>query len=106
MPTEISTPVSVAPDENVVIKKRSRVSAIHIARGSSIVFETQVAHIDSATGNDRVVNSGPTVTRVLSTSLGDKIGGTGATLGQTIAKLGEFYEKYHAEDIAAAVQNP
>mgnify|MGYP001567169823 len=100
--TEFSTPVSTGADEAVTIQKRARLSAIHVIRGSAITIESQIAHVDAATGNDRVVNSGPSTVRPLSNAvLAEKIGGTGATLGQTLTKLGDFGMKWRAEDVAA-----
>ena len=109
MPTEISTPVSAGVNETVTIQKRARLSAIHVVRGSAITTESQIAHVAATTGEDRVVNSGPATVRLLSDAvLAEKIGGVGATLGQTLSKLGDFGMKWRAEDIAAAApsQNP
>lgn len=103
--TEFFTPVSAGPDEvGLTIQKRTRLYAIHAARGASITLETQVASIDAATGNDRVVNSGPSVTRPLSAAVLAQtvlVGGQPVSLATLLQSVAKFYPVWRAEDIAA-----
>lgn len=107
MITEFSTPVTTGSDETVVIKKRARISAIHVVRSGAITFETQVAHIDSATGQDRIVNRGPDVIRPLDDkALAETVtvGGKEVSLDTLLKVIAKFQSRWLAEDIAAAVE--
>lgn len=102
---ELAPPTSAGANETVTLKKRARISNININRGDAIIFSTEISHIDNATDLDRKVVPGPQTLRPLTPAmLATQVGGTGATLGQMIAKLGDFYAQFRAEDVAA--QNP
>lgn len=102
MPSELNPPTSIGANESIVVKKVNRLASIHVQRGATICFATEDAHVDSVTDQDRVVNRGHEVIRPLTAAiLATKVGGTGATLGQTLAKLGDFYAQFRAEDVVA-----
>ncbi len=103
MPTELAPPVTLSANETVVLKKRRRLVVITIDRnGGNIVFSSEDVSIDNATDLDRKAVPGPTTIRPLSPAiLATKVGGTGADLATAIAKLGDFYTQFRAEDVAA-----
>lgn len=101
MPLELSI-ANDGSNEVMTVKKRLRVSQVVIQRGGSITFSTERAHIDNATDTDRIVNSGPQVTRPIAANLTDEVthGGQQVTLQAALAILGKFYDLWRAEDLA------
>lgn len=101
---EFSPPASDGANETVTVKKRLRVSEVTINRGASIVFSTERVSINDTTGADVTVNKGPEVNRQVSAVLAETVtvAGQQVTLQQALNILGKFYEKWKAEDEAAA----